>query len=391
MHFSHSLLLLLGQGIAVANAAIARAACAADNCLRAVGATNKGVIFQSQARRDCSSFAVVSVIPSTSTIIDWTTIYPNTATQTSTTLTVFQTSTVYPVTETVTTEALEFQSVTGTVVSTEVISTTTTTTPPASMVTRAAPATSKTVTPSQIPAYATPCSGVTTLATPVTRTLLTVTGTASTTQNVAFTTAVTKTLTTTVIESETITITVPFTTSTTTTTTSVSTQTACAPSVPSGNILTNPGFNDGTYIGWNPGGYGAFANAITSDAQCGMFAASFAVSSSISYARIGQSFNTIDATKRYQIQTYVKQVSGVGTNCFYIVSCQIPGSFSSTGHVIIQTPVNDIPTTFTKMLVTCPLGANQLTTSISLQCNQGTGPITIAVDETAMYPISQVD
>jgi hypothetical protein len=160
------------------------------------------------------------------------------------------------------------------------------------------------------------------------------------------------------------------------------------PTVPAGNILTNPGFNDGNYNGWNPGGNGGFSDSITSEAQCGAYGARFDVSASNSYGRIGQRFPNIDVSKRYQIQTYVKLLSDKANtaNCYYYVTCQKPSSFSSADNIIIQTPVSDIPSTWTKMLVTCPAGASALTMSISLQCNQGTGPVALAVDETAMYP-----
>jgi hypothetical protein len=163
---------------------------------------------------------------------------------------------------------------------------------------------------------------------------------------------------------------------------------ACVPTVPAGNILTNPGFDDG-HAGWNPGGNGAFANTLTSEAQCGAYAARFLVTATNSYARIGQRFTTIDPSIRYQIQTYVKLVSekAYTANCYYYVTCQKPGSFSSADNVIIQTPVTDIPSAWSRMLVTCPVGANALTMSISLQCNQGNGPVALAVDETAMYPM----
>ena len=118
--------------------------------------------------------------------------------------------------------------------------------------------------------------------------------------------------------------------------------------------------------------------------------ARFTVSASNSYARIGQRFTTIDTTKHYQIQTYAKLVSDPANtaNCYYYVTCQKPGSFSSADNVIVQRPVSSIPSTWTRMLVTCPLGANALTISISLQCNQGSGPVVLAVDETAMYPLA---
>jgi hypothetical protein len=163
----------------------------------------------------------------------------------------------------------------------------------------------------------------------------------------------------------------------------------CVPTVPAGNILTNPGFNDGTYNGWNPSGNGGFIDSITSDAQCGPYGARFDISVESSYARIGQSFTNIDTSKRYQIQTYVKLLSGrVSTaNCFYYMSCQNPISSSSADNVVIQTSVSDIPSAWTKMLITCPARAYTLTMSIALQCNQDTGPVALAVDETAMYPL----
>jgi hypothetical protein len=112
-----------------------------------------------------------------------------------------------------------------------------------------------------------------------------------------------------------------FTTVAPTTTTSITpTVTACVPAIPSGNIITNPGFNDGTFTGWNPGGNGGFSNLITNDAQCGAYRATFAVSASYSYSRIGQSFSVIDTTKRYKITTYAKFVSGNPANCMYYLS-----------------------------------------------------------------------
>ncbi|KAH7402180.1 hypothetical protein DE146DRAFT_754777 [Phaeosphaeria sp. MPI-PUGE-AT-0046c] len=180
------------------------------------------------------------------------------------------------------------------------------------------------------------------------------------------------------------------TTSVTETRTEVATATACVPSVPSGNVLVNPGFNDGSFNGWNPGGNGAFADLITSDAQCGPSGASFTVSSSNSYGRIGQRFTTLDRTKRYRIQTYVKRGSGDPTNCYYYVTCQKPGSFSSADNVIIQTTVSSLATVWTQLNVDCPANANELSMSLSLQCNQGKGPVTIGIDEIAMYPFQQI-
>jgi hypothetical protein len=162
----------------------------------------------------------------------------------------------------------------------------------------------------------------------------------------------------------------------------------CVPTVPAGNILINPGFNDGTYNGWNPGGNGGFSNSITPDAQCGAYGARFDISTSDSYARIGQRFFSLDTSKRYQIQTYVKLLSDRANTaeCDYYVTCQKPGSYSAADNIIVQTPLSDIPSAWTKMLVTCPAGANALMMSLTLQCSPGIGSVALAVDETAMYP-----
>ncbi|OAK94471.1 hypothetical protein IQ06DRAFT_353471 [Phaeosphaeriaceae sp. SRC1lsM3a] len=223
-------------------------------------------------------------------------------------------------------------------------------------------------------------------------------GTVTTTLTPAATTVsttITATATSLVVEQQTtlLTVTVPATstekttTLTTTTTTVQATATACVPSVPSGNILVNPGFNDGTYTGWNPGGYGGFLNSIVSDAQCGAYGSRITITAGGSYGRIGQRFTTIDTTKNYRITTYARKVSGDGTNCFYYLSCQLPGSFSSAGNPRLDTPLNSIPEAWTQYSLNCPVGANQLTMSLTVQCNQGSGPITIGLDEIYMFPI----
>jgi len=195
---------------------------------------------------------------------------------------------------------------------------------------------------------------------------------------------VTTTIISSVVDSETVT----STNSQTTTTLVTSTTTACVPAVPTGNILTNPGFNDGSFNGWNPGGNSLFLNSITTDAQCGAYGAKFTVSAASSYARIGQRFNTIDTKTNYKIQTYAKLVSGNPANCYYYITCQKPSSFSSADNQIRQIPVGEIPTEWTAFTINCPIGANQLTMSLSLQCNQGPGPVAIAIDEIAMSPVN---
>ncbi len=199
-------------------------------------------------------------------------------------------------------------------------------------------------------------------------------------------------VTTTIIVSTSDTTTSTTSTSTTTTTTLTSTETACVPSIPAGNILANPGFNDGSFSSWNPGGYNGFANAIAdTDAQCGAFSARFTVSASSSYSRIGQRFVGLSRAKSYQIDTYAKLVSGDPSGCVYYLSCQQPGSTNAAGNRRLDTPLSSIPTAaWTKYSLVCPLAVDQLTMSITIQCNQGTGPVTIGIDETAMYPIAVV-
>lgn len=134
---------------------------------------------------------------------------------------------------------------------------------------------------------------------------------------------------------------------------------------------------------------GGFTYSISDDAQCGAYGSRYTISAASSYARIGQRFtNAIDASKSYQITTYAKFVSGNGANCFYYLSCQQPGSFSSAGNLRLDTPLSSIPTDWTKYSLNCPPAVNSLVMSLTIQCNQGSGPVTIGLDEIYMFPIS---
>jgi len=162
-------LVFLGQGIVLTNAA---AACAADNCARAVTGTQKGPLFQATAKQDCSSFFQATVYPPTVTSTGYTTVYPSTTTLTITTLLVSESTTVFPFTDRVlTTYTTATETVISDVVSTvlsTVVSTITLipTEPP-----RAPPrrrtivpanlvSTPITVSPTKVPTYASACGGV---------------------------------------------------------------------------------------------------------------------------------------------------------------------------------------------------------------------------------------
>jgi hypothetical protein len=154
-------LLVLGSSASLAVAS----ACSPDNCARAVTGTQNGLIFQSSAKGDCSSFLQATVYPATVTSTVTTTIYPFTATQTSISTTVEQTNTVYPYTEIYFSTTTTFiQSTTDStsfvVASTETDFTTigtTTVQPQKRTISPEAPV--GTVQPTSVPAYASPCSG----------------------------------------------------------------------------------------------------------------------------------------------------------------------------------------------------------------------------------------
>jgi hypothetical protein len=301
----------------------------------------------------------------------------------------FSTSTAIASVTDTTTKTVETDTAYDTTIIVETATTTTTVTPAATITVYKRAAAQPTCVPSGIPAsqLADDCKCLSITSKTVTTTITPTAVTTRTTTTAISTSPVATTQTTLLTVTVPVTATVKETTSTITTTVQTATATACV--VPAGNILTNPGFNDGSYTGWNPGGNGGFSNTITDDAQCGGFGARFAVSSTYSYGRIGQTFRTLDQTKNYQIRTYVKLVSGTATNCYYYVTCQKPDSMSSADNVIIRTDVSSLSSTWTPLLVTCPPGAKTLGMSISLQCNQSPGPVVIDVDETAMYPISQ--
>jgi hypothetical protein len=158
---------LFGALLVLASSAslAAASACNPDNCARAVTGTQAGLVFQSSAKADCSSFLQATVYPATVTSTVTTTIYPFTATQTSISTTFEQTSTVYPFTETdFSTTTTFIQSTTDStsvvVASTETDFTTigtTTVQPQKRTITPDAPV--GTVQPTSVPAYASPCSG----------------------------------------------------------------------------------------------------------------------------------------------------------------------------------------------------------------------------------------
>ncbi|KUJ17508.1 uncharacterized protein LY89DRAFT_668828 [Mollisia scopiformis] len=366
-------------------------AVANNNCGRAIVGTANGASSLSKAKMDCSSnvisYTTVTITPSALTFTTTTQLLSTISATTTVTVTGSTTSTI---------PTIAVQTITSIVVAT-------------SSVTVTVPAQSSTIEPAKrdlsrrsatIPAYASACTNFAEYASAcalagVTQgtSTLTVTAPAQTSTLTSLTTSISTILQTLSTESDLLftqysTISSFTTLSTTTTVLATATATACVPSVPAGNVLTNPGFNDGAFDGWNPGGYGGFSNTIVTDAECGPYGAEFSVDATDSYGRIAQVFKTLDATKTYQIQTYAKLVSGNPAYCYYYVTCQIPDNMSSAGNVIIQTPVSSIPSTWTLFTVTCPAGSSSLTMSISLQCNQGTGPVTIGVDETAMYPIS---
>ncbi|KAL2065716.1 hypothetical protein VTL71DRAFT_3386 [Oculimacula yallundae] len=99
---SFTTLLSIAYGASVAIAA----ACNADNCARAVTGTRRGIIAQSSAKEDCSSFLKATVYPSNVTSTVFVTVFPGTfisksfVTTTTTTQTVLAgTSTIVAATE----------------------------------------------------------------------------------------------------------------------------------------------------------------------------------------------------------------------------------------------------------------------------------------------------